>query len=64
MNASSWDVLKINAYNAYHMIRSEYTKKMNEKLSNVVKGAMIDTRCFARSKFSRSLVYKKIFSLI
>ena len=38
----------------------------NNKIKDikVIKGAVADMRYFARSKFSRSLVHKKNFSLI
>ena len=33
-------------------------------IDDVIKGAVTDTKYFARSKFSRSLVHKKNFSLL
>ena len=37
---------------------------LTKALHKLIKGAATDIRYFARSKFSRSLVHKKSFSLI
>ena len=56
-----------NMFNFQNFVRiifllMTFVKSM--KLSTVIKGAATDIRQFARSKFSRSLVHKKNFSLI
>ena len=48
-----------NAHAIDHFLH--FLKKVES--TNVFKGAVADMRYFARSKFSRSLVHEKIFSL-
>ena len=45
-------------------VNETFIGESSHLIEDVIKGAVTDTKYFARSKFSRSLVHKKNFSLI